>query len=109
MVLQFQSAWEMENNEIGCRLQMEEEDERRAFQKWMAMKKVDMHQQLQRLMGTEASFRGIQEPVLKAMMQAKSPIVAVMGTGAGAGKSMLFMLAASCSKNGVSIIVVPLT
>ncbi|KAF2174793.1 P-loop containing nucleoside triphosphate hydrolase protein [Zopfia rhizophila CBS 207.26] len=39
-------------------------------------------------------------------MQQKSPIVVIMGTGAG--KSMAFMLPASCS-TGVTIVIVPLT
>lgn len=104
--LQFPSAWEREENEIRSRLQMEEEDERREFQKWIAMKKTDIHKQLQRLIGVDASFRGMQEPVLKAIMEKKSPVIAIMGTGAG--KSILFMLPASCSKNGVTVVVVPL-
>jgi superfamily II DNA helicase RecQ len=47
----------------------------------------------------------VQKPAIQAIMQHKSPVVAIMGTGAG--KSVLFMLPASVS-SGVTIVVVPL-
>jgi superfamily II DNA helicase RecQ len=47
----------------------------------------------------------VQERAIKVVIEQKSLIVVVMGTGAG--KSMLFMLPASCS-TGVTVVVVPL-
>jgi superfamily II DNA or RNA helicase len=40
------------------------------------------------MLGSEARFRGLQEPVLEAIMKHKSPILAVMATGVR--KTMLF-------------------
>jgi superfamily II DNA helicase RecQ len=66
---------------------------------------VDVQERLEALVCKGAQFRSVQQPAMRAIMQQKSPIVVVMGTGAG--KSMLFMLPASCS-TGVTIVVVPL-
>ena len=84
--------------------QAEAEDARMV--RWKRMRKVDIHQELRRLMGLNCQFRGIQEPAIQAIMEGKSPVVAVMGTGGG--KSLLFMLPASCGGGGTSIVVVPL-
>ncbi|KAI0993236.1 hypothetical protein K3495_g14948 [Podosphaera aphanis] len=54
----------------------------------------------------EGFRRGIQRPVLNAIKQRQSPIVTIIGTGGG--KSLLFMLPASCSRDGVTIVIVPL-
>jgi hypothetical protein len=78
------------------------EEERR---RWKMMRRVDVKSELQRLLGEKAAFRSVQKPALKAIMQGRSPIVVVMGTGAG--KSVLFMLPASVSSR-VTVVVVPL-
>lgn len=75
------------------------------MRRWNLMREVDIQQQLQGLLGRQERFRGVQEEALKAIMLQKSPIVVVMGTGGG--KSMMFMLPASCS-TGVTVVVVPL-
>jgi superfamily II DNA helicase RecQ len=67
------------------------------------MRAVDTQRQLESLVGAGARFRSVQQLAIEAIMHQKSPIVVVMGTGAG--KSMAFMLPASCS-TGVTVVVV---
>ena len=56
---------------------------------------MNIHGPLERIVGVRAQFRGMQEPVIQTIIRGKSPIVSIMGTGAG--KSLLFMLPAMCS------------
>ena len=79
---------------------MEEE-----IRRWRRMRLVDIQEQLEALVGKGAEFRDVQRAAIEAIMRQKSPVVVVMGTGAG--RSMLFMLPASCS-TGVIVVVVPL-
>jgi superfamily II DNA helicase RecQ len=69
------------------------------------MQLVDVDSKLKRLLGEQAAFRSVQKPAIQAIMQHKSLVVAIIGTGAG--KSVLFMLPASVL-SGVTIVVVPL-
>jgi superfamily II DNA helicase RecQ len=75
------------------------------YRRWKMMRHVDVEEELRRMVGGQAQFRSVQRPALQAIMQHKSPVVAIMGTGAG--KSILFMLPASVS-SGVTVVVVPL-
>ncbi|KAH5708161.1 hypothetical protein HBI18_241080 [Parastagonospora nodorum] len=75
------------------------------YQRWRLMRLVDADNELKRLLGEEAQFRSVQKAAIQAILQHKSPVVVVMGTGAG--KSILFMLPASVS-TGLTIVVVPL-
>jgi superfamily II DNA helicase RecQ len=75
------------------------------FRRWRRMRLVDVDGELKRLLGEQATFRSVQKPAIQAIMQNKSPIVVIMGTGGG--KSVLFMLPASVS-SGVTVVVVPL-
>ncbi|KAF2835756.1 hypothetical protein M501DRAFT_904990, partial [Patellaria atrata CBS 101060] len=75
------------------------------MKRWKRLRAVNIREQLKLLVGSEAEFRSVQRPALEAIMQQKNPVVVVMGTGAG--KSMLFMLPASCLI-GVTVVVVPL-
>ena len=75
------------------------------YRRWKMMRLVDVDSELKTLLGEQAAFRSVQKPAIQAIMQHKSPVVAIMGTGAG--KSVLFMLPASVS-GGVTILVVPL-
>ena len=75
------------------------------FRRWEALRKIDIHAALRRLVGKTAVFRGVQEPAIRAVVAGKSRIVAVMGTGGG--KSLIFMLPAACT-DGVTVVVVPL-
>ena len=71
------------------------------------MEHVDHRQILRQITyRVDAEFRGVQEEALRAIVQRRSPVVAVMGTSVG--KSVLFMLPAVASRPGVTIVVVPL-
>jgi superfamily II DNA helicase RecQ len=67
------------------------------------MRLVDVDSELKTLLGEQAAFRSVQKPAIQAIMQHKSLVVAIIGTGAG--KSVLFMLLALVL-SGVTIIVV---
>jgi superfamily II DNA helicase RecQ len=69
------------------------------------MQLVDVDSKLKKLLEEEAAFRSVQKPAIQAIMQHKSPIVAIIGTEAG--KSVLFILPASVSSR-VTIVVMPL-
>ncbi|KAI1676246.1 Superfamily II DNA helicase [Pyrenophora tritici-repentis] len=75
------------------------------YRRWKMMRLVDVDSELQRLVGCNAQFRSVQRPAMQAIMRYESPVVVIMGTGAG--KSVLFMLPASVS-TGVTVVVVPL-
>ena len=64
--------------------------------RWKRLRGVGIHRELEQMLGSEARFRGLQEPVLQAIMKHqslgnneqtnmkhRSPIVVVMGTGIG--------------------------
>jgi len=74
--------------------------------RWKRLKEVDIKQQLKEMLGDEARFRGLQEPALKAIMKRESPILVIMGTGAG--KSILFQLPARSQKSGTTVVIIPL-
>jgi RecQ family ATP-dependent DNA helicase len=74
--------------------------------RWKRLKAVDIHSELQSIVGEGATFRGKQEEALKAIMANVSPVLVVMGTGAG--KSLLFQLPARSQKSGTTVVVVPL-
>ena len=95
------------------RREWEVESVAQRFKKWKQIQQVNPMDQLHRLIGPQAQFRGIQEPVLQAIMAGQSPILAVMGTGGG--KSLLFMLPAMCSMAyagnglpGMTVVVIPM-
>jgi len=75
------------------------------YRRWKMMRLVDVDAELHKVVGDGATFRSVQKPAMQAIMQHKSPVVVVMGTGAG--KSVLFMLPASVS-SGLTVVVVPL-
>jgi superfamily II DNA helicase RecQ len=56
--------------------------------------------------GDSAAFRGLQESALRAIIKNKSPMLVIMGTGAG--KSLLFMLLARTVSAGTTVVVTPL-
>jgi superfamily II DNA helicase RecQ len=80
----------------GCRKRkrapFESEADEARVDRWSRLRKMDTAAQLQRMMGKEAEFRGVQKESINAIIAGKSPVVAVMPTGAG--KSLLFMLPA---------------
>jgi superfamily II DNA helicase RecQ len=75
------------------------------YRRWEQMRTTDIQASLEQLEGEGAQFRSCQRPVIEAIMQQESPVVAIMGTGSG--KSLTFMLPALTS-TGVTVLVVPL-
>jgi superfamily II DNA helicase RecQ len=55
---------------------------------WKRLREVDIHEELKQILGEQAKFRGLQESALKAIIRNESPIIVIMGIGAG--KSLLF-------------------
>ena len=74
--------------------------------RWKRLRKVDIHEELRQIVGEQAQFRGLQESALKAIMRNESPILVIMGTGAG--KSLLFQLPAHSQKSGTTVVIMPL-
>ena len=73
---------------------------------WKRLQTVDIHDELRQMLGDKAEFRGLQKSALEAIMENKSPILVIMGTGAG--KSLLFQLLARSQKSGTTVVIVPL-
>jgi len=84
----------------------EEEMQDTQLARWKRLRRVDIHAELEKMLGSEARFRGLQEPVLEAIMKHQSPIVAVMATGVG--KTMLFQLPAKSTSSGTTVVITPL-
>ena len=61
---------------------------------------------LKQMMGPAAEFRGLQEPVIRAVAPGEWPIVQVTPTGGG--KSLTYMLPAYCTPDGVTVVITPL-
>ena len=85
----------------------EEAERRRWMERWGKMRRVNIHDELEKLMGPEAGFGGIQEEAITAIFGGRSRVLAVMGTGAG--KSLTFMLPAAWEEAKTTIVVVPMT
>jgi RecQ family ATP-dependent DNA helicase len=84
----------------------EEEIQDAQLARWKRLRRIDIHAELEQMLGGAARFRGLQEPVLEAIMKHKSPILAVMGTGVG--KSLLFQLPAKSMPVGTTVVITPL-
>jgi superfamily II DNA helicase RecQ len=78
------------------------------LRRYRQMRDVDIDVELVRFYGnTDAGFRGIQEAALQAIIHGDEAfILAIMPTGGG--KSLLFMLPAAASRDGVTIVIVPM-
>lgn len=76
------------------------------FRRFARLQQVDMRGQLRMMMGPGAEFRGQQQQVIRAIVRGEGPIVQITGTGGG--KSLSFMLPAFCSRDGTTIVIVPL-
>ena len=88
------------------RAPFETEAEEGRIDRWARLRKMDAGRELKRMMGEEATFRGVQGEAIRAITVGVSPVVVVMPTGAG--KSMLFMLPAWVEQGGTTVVVVPL-
>ena len=87
--LKFGSAYD----NLGKRKRQADDDMQEVRRvRWKRLREVDIKEELKQMLGEQAKFRGLQEPVLKAIMRNESPILVIMGTGAG--KSLLFQLPA---------------
>jgi superfamily II DNA helicase RecQ len=71
--------------------------------RWKRLRGVDIYAELEKILGSEARFRGLQEPVLQAIMKHQSPIIAVIGTGVG--KTLLFQLPAKSMSSGTTVVI----
>ncbi|KAH6867692.1 RecQ helicase [Thelonectria olida] len=80
-----------------------EEMQRKRFGK---LHRMDVRGQLKQMMGPAAEFRGLQEPVIRAVARGEWPIVQITPTGGG--KSLTFMLPAFCVPDGMTIVITPL-
>jgi superfamily II DNA helicase RecQ len=106
-VLEFASAWEDGRMHPGVRTEMIAQQEKQARQRWSSLATVDLKAEFRRLAGRpDAEYRGKQAQSLQAVMQRRMRVLVVMATGTG--KSMLFMLPASVSPDGVTVVVAPL-
>lgn len=75
-------------------------------QQWRALRTMEPLAQLRQLLGPDSQFRGLQAAAIAAIQEGKSPVLAVMPTGAG--KSLLFLLPASYHLSGTTVVIVPL-
>jgi superfamily II DNA helicase RecQ len=107
--LGFASAYEgvgMRGRGKRKRQAYEEEVQDAQVIRWKRLRRVDIYRELEEMLGDKARFRGLQEPVLQAIMKHKSPILVIIGTGAG--KSLLFILPARSMSTGTTVVVSPL-
>ncbi len=84
----------------------EEEMQDAQMARWKRLRGVDIYAELEKMLGSEARFRGLQEPVLEAIMKHQSPILGVMATGVR--KTLLFQLPAKSMQSGTTIVISPL-
>jgi hypothetical protein len=106
--LQFKSAQETSTDAGQKRKRPSLDDDMQHAQmaRWKRLRTVDIHDELRQMLGDKAEFRGLQKSALEAIMENKSPILVIMGTGAG--KSLLFQLPARSQKSGTTVVIVPL-
>jgi len=92
----------------GCKRKRADDDDMQEVRhaQWKRLREVDIHEELKQMLGDQATFRGLQESALKAIMRNESPILVIIGTGAG--KSLLFQLPAHSQKSGTTVVIVPL-
>ena len=104
--LHFESAWSEENTDPITKARIEREQEKAEIQRWRIIRKTDIDEQLRRIAGDGARFRGLQRQGLEAIMERSPRVLIVMRTGGG--KSLFFMIPVLCSRDGVTIVIVPL-
>lgn len=105
--LHFTSAWEQtKDSNPDSKEQYEKEQQMLEARRWQRVKETNQLQVLRSILGPAATFRGLQQAGLEAIANRASKLLVIMRTGGG--KSLFFMLPAASSKEGVSIVVVPL-
>lgn len=107
-LLGFRSAHDRGGVEPGVERRMAVEREAAELRRYRQIREVDIDVELARFCGSaDVGFRGIQEVALRAIVYGNKPfILAIMPTGGG--KSLLFMLPAAASRDGVTIVIVPM-
>lgn len=100
------SAKRGEEGDERVRQRVKLEQEQAAIKREEKMRGVDIEHQLRLMYGDGAEFRGIQEQALGSIVKAGRRRVLVVA-GTGSGKSLLFMLPAAGSEDGLTIVVVP--
>jgi len=103
--MQFPSSYKIQNVSPDIKRRIKQEQDSRKFERWQQMRDIDVEGQLKRMYGAQAQFRGKQREALDAIVSGQPRIVVVMRTGGG--KSLLFMLPAAASRDGVTIVVMP--
>jgi superfamily II DNA helicase RecQ len=104
--LRFDSAFRHEQADPDVRARIKREEEEERFRRWRWIRRIDIDAQLKRIVGESAEFRGMQRPGLTAIIERELRVLVVMRTGGG--KSLMFMLPAAGSQDGVTVVVVPL-
>jgi superfamily II DNA helicase RecQ len=104
--LQFESVYDKSRVEPGVERRIAAEQEAAELRRYRQIHDVDIDVELVRFYGNaDAGFRGIQEAALRAIIYSDEVfILAIMPTGSG--KSLLFMLLAAASQDGVTIVIV---
>ena len=103
--MQFPSSYHVQNVSPDIRRRIKQEQDTRKFERWQQMRQIDVEGQLKKMYGPQARFRGRQREALDAIVSGQRRVVVVMRTGGG--KSVLFMLPAAASRDGVTIVVMP--
>ncbi|KAK4897073.1 hypothetical protein LTR49_028043 [Elasticomyces elasticus] len=105
--LHFKSAWEEGMMDPSTRRGIRMEQEASELKRWQEIRRMNVQDQLERVVGRDAAFRGKQKEGLEAIVARQMRVLIIIRTGEG--KSLCFMLPAAASKGGVTIVVVPLT
>lgn len=106
--MQFKSAQEVsiDAGQKRKRPSLDDDIQQAQMTRWKRLQTVKIHEELKQMLGDEAEFHGLQKPALEAIMSNKSPILVIMGTGAG--KSLLLQLPARSQKSGTTVVIIPL-
>jgi superfamily II DNA helicase RecQ len=107
-LLQFESVYKKSRVKLEVERRIAVEREAAELRRYQQIHNIDIDVELVRFYGnTDARFRGIQEAVLQAIIYGdKTFILAIIPTGGG--KSLLFMLLAAVSQDGVMIVIIPI-
>lgn len=101
----FPSSYTRKNISPDVQRRIKQEDEDQRMHRWQQMRSIDVGRQLKKMYGPQAEFRGKQREALDLIVSGHPRIIVVMRTGGG--KSLLFMLPAAASIDGVTIVVMP--
>ncbi|KAM3083636.1 hypothetical protein ACMFMG_004280 [Clarireedia jacksonii] len=82
----------------------EDDQESGSYRRWKHARGVDLREKLQEMMGVRSEFRGVQEEMIRVILDATLRVLVVMSTGGG--KSLLFMMPVWVQRHGMSVVVV---